>query len=631
MSTSTCRLSDIGRRRVRQVDDVLLSTQCTLPCLVTEIDREVHVLGGVCSELTGRRRNRCVGILRLPPEILGHILSIVGDEDPPHRGTLDTSFDPLLGNEARADEMATLGWIRMGHVCRLLRGILMSHRHLWARAAFSLIPEATEDILLRAKGASPVIDVNSGYRTPPGLAWRAQRQYERARIISIGDALPGLSSILWPWTPRLLGSLELPCLEHLTLMMCQSSRHTNPEVYELPAIHAPRLVSLTLLNYFVPFDRLRSPHLTSLDLVYVHPSRDALPEVAQFWVVLDGCSNLRRLSICNFLPELQSASGQPTNALRFGCLEELRVSDELSRAMALWMHIRIPGKARVWLRMNGADGESEMFECIASLSDHVREAAAVVQVWGLGIYDDYALAGGARFVLASREPGAGSPDHVGPIACDGDIKLSVSLTPATTGQDGVSVDTVELLNRVVAEYGLVQLETLELFSLQEVRVMGLADALRTRLPTVRCLVTDAFPDSADVPGLWTSVFSGSVEQSQPLVLPDLQTVWIVDVTYMCRDEEEVLSASAEGELRRWAARPAWSELLQMLAARRQRGVPLKRFVAQAWHTDNELVSGRMIAWIGEHVESVTAALRVQEPCSWLGQEVHPCDRPLMAS
>ncbi|KZV64575.1 hypothetical protein PENSPDRAFT_738210 [Peniophora sp. CONT] len=612
-------LSDVGPKRLREVEgQVLLAHPSSATSyLASQLDRETSLLDNLSRGLKSRR-NECCRLLRLPPEILGEILAIVSANDPPHSARVLNSHG-LRRTENKKEDAAHLGWITLGHVCRRLREQLLSLRALWAAIAFSLpFINTAKEIHRRAGDVPLVISLNDGYHTPTTIAELAQKHFKDARIITIGDTVSQLSSFFWNISPKDLQHHSFPFLEELTLKMLERSGptqvHMKPELYTFPPINAPRLRRLTLQDYFVP---CIPENLTSFELFYLsHPSDDALPTSTQFWDLLNGLSNLRRLSLEACIPEITLTANEPAAAVQFMHLEELRIADTIDRARALWSHIRIPSTVDIefrlgatWGRVPGSPGpedltihETSLFRFITALAPHVRAATATRPIHGLGVYDDFQDGDGARFVLATHSPGAHFQDECGPFARDTVFMLSMSLSsPASTY---VHIDMIDMLHRVITDYSLDAIEVFEIInsrSYEESRVIEILQSLST----VHTLVMDAFPDLTQVLGIWNVFFfPGSPDDPHPLVLPNLHTLWVLEVTYLKEDAEEEDLAQAESDELEPAGPTPWSQLLDGLAFRSARNARLQRFVAASWSTDEPDASKKMIARLQEHVDSV---------------------------
>ncbi|VDB91516.1 unnamed protein product [Peniophora sp. CBMAI 1063] len=624
-------LLDVGPKRLHEVDQVLLaSSSSTTSYLATQLDRETLLLDNLSRGLKSRR-NECSGLLRLPPEILGEILTLASRADPPHARALD-SHGPR-GADSRKGEAGHLGWVTLGHICRHLREHLLSLRALWAAIAFTLPNQRAEkEILRRAKDVPLVISLNDGYHTPLHHKDTAQKRFKDARVITIGDAVPQLSSYFWHFSPKDLKDMSFPLLEELTLKMFErvgpSQTHMKPDIYTLPPIDAPRLRRLALQDYFIPFN---PTNLTSLELVYLfHPSDDELPPPAQFWEMLSGCLNLRRLSLESCLPDITLTTNEPSAAIHLMHLREVRIADTIDRARALWSHIRIPTSTNIELRLSATWGratdspgpedltshETSFFRFITALAPHVRAAATTRPIYGLGAYDDVQDGDGAHFVLATRVPGAFFQDQTGPFAHDTEFMLAMSLTsPISTY---VHVDIFNMLRRVITDYSLDAIDVFEFVNSHSYEESRVIETLQS-LSTVRTLVLDSFPDLAQVLGVWNVVFSPSTpDHTRPLLFPNLHTLWLLEVSYTTDDEEEEALIRREfGDELEHSALSPWAQLAEGLALRSTRGARLQRLVVPVWHTNekSEDASERMIVRLEEYVESVKVTFKIRKGAS----------------
>ncbi|ETW81375.1 hypothetical protein HETIRDRAFT_417520 [Heterobasidion irregulare TC 32-1] len=229
---------------------------------VHDVRRAVHL-----------RRRRVFPVTRLPNELLGHVFSLLADDDPPYKETSASRPRPF-----------SIGWIKVTHVCRHWREVALDYSQLWAHIPLDMGREWTRELIVRAKHAPLAIygKREAGLILP---ALVASGHLSHTRVLCIRDAdLDVVHSMT---------TAAAPMLEHVTLELVMAGHYIVTLLPEdIFAFHAPRLRRGPLSTDFsiprhifnespVPFlpsqrdfyDSLANmPHLESLIIRFALPS-----------------------------------------------------------------------------------------------------------------------------------------------------------------------------------------------------------------------------------------------------------------------------------------------------------------------------------------------------------------------
>jgi hypothetical protein len=289
-----------------------------------------------------KRRNACVPLFRIPPETLLEIAHILAN-----------IWFPFHSHSR--DVNGSLDWIMLSHVCAALCIPLINDCTLWADV-ICVFPKAAAEFLFRSRQAPLVLDFGGRCRSCQVLRTSFTttllpfmfEHVTQARVFKVAalnrDWLPPLDPLL---------SSELPFLEELDWCIpgrVDGTKHQHDTIFVLPAMRAPRLRSLRLAGFNIPFD----PTIpTTLRLM---PSQDQLrSNIHLFLTVLRSCSaSLHDLELKHWLPQMLSESRQP--AIPFPLLRTLYIEDDLEQAHALWTQITTPANACVTFHFRSAMG-----------------------------------------------------------------------------------------------------------------------------------------------------------------------------------------------------------------------------------------------------------------------------------
>ncbi|KAI0315362.1 hypothetical protein OF83DRAFT_363453 [Amylostereum chailletii] len=240
---STSAWVSTGRQRLSFVKDIAETGRASAQ-LLNELDDEITQVSSLLQDLK-IQRNACRPFLRLPPEIMAIIVTLVASVDPAIRFTDD-----------RANPSA-LGWINITHVCQRLRNVALNMSFLWARLV-SYFPAARETILERARDLPVVLLVGrrrgaGRYRESPELSSFAASHAKRARSLCV------IQEEFAEKLKRAVVGQSLPDLQRLVL----SSDMTYCP-FKAPPLVAPNLHTISLDNMFIPWmsSKLRSLYIS---------------------------------------------------------------------------------------------------------------------------------------------------------------------------------------------------------------------------------------------------------------------------------------------------------------------------------------------------------------------------------
>ncbi|KZV59133.1 hypothetical protein PENSPDRAFT_660128 [Peniophora sp. CONT] len=223
-----------------------------------------------------------------------------------------------------------LGWIRLTHVCRLWRTLLIDDMpSLWARVICHLPPHTHDTVLARAQNQPLSLTVSldatfgdqSFYsplnqRPPPKHPLRdclrdfCLTNITRARSI---DA----RSCRWNWIPD-FRDLQLPHLTHIELYQAQPIGDATPVAYLLP-LDAPKLVSVKLQHIAATFTS------TSIRSLTLHGNAIFC---AREWSLLHVLESLKQLSFLELEmrpPQAVDWRTRVTSLIELACLKHVHL------------------------------------------------------------------------------------------------------------------------------------------------------------------------------------------------------------------------------------------------------------------------------------------------------------------
>lgn len=286
-------------------------------------------LHSLVAEFIARRNAYASPLLSLPTEIIAQIVDEVVRSD--------SSAWPSVSPK-------DLGWIKLGHICSRLRGVLLRLHDLWADAV-CFLPRAHQELLRRA-GSTPLsIVLRSSLRPSEDTINFSVKHLDLARRIATDD-VNAFEAML----PSLLCE-EFPFLEDVYVELWSDGftplPGLRPEAYSRRPISTPRLRSLTMINAFVPFN---ASTLRTLRIIENGPPPDdeMLPSPEQFIAMLRSCTCLETLHLDGFIPVIPYLTDlQSSCRLHLPSIVSLSLYGSRDRVIALWSNVTVPRSARV--------------------------------------------------------------------------------------------------------------------------------------------------------------------------------------------------------------------------------------------------------------------------------------------
>ncbi|KAI0031042.1 hypothetical protein K488DRAFT_87202 [Vararia minispora EC-137] len=265
----------------------------------------------------------------LPAEILCHIFEVLATDMPPRApgGALD--------------QVGSIGWIVVSHVCRHWREIALSMTTLWAESVGTLVA-ASETMLERAQGTPITLLLNHTHRD--ASFHTAHLHLAKALVIDVSEASYS-SNVLYDVRMG-LAMQPLPTLEILSV--AHAFGRIPPHNFDLPPINAPSLRRISMENYFLPWS---SSVLTDLSLSRTKMQIDGRPSFEEILTLLRNTPTLRRLSLKNWVSE---TGGLPEGEHRISLpfLMRIEIRDRPTQCITLWNALAIPASAHVVLAID---------------------------------------------------------------------------------------------------------------------------------------------------------------------------------------------------------------------------------------------------------------------------------------
>ncbi|KAG2053575.1 hypothetical protein BDR06DRAFT_956277 [Suillus hirtellus] len=270
----------------------------TLPSKAqTEIDDELAALTEMMRSLR-TRRNSLSPISSIPPEILGIIFVH-------HVQQTQLVYAP--------DAPAVLSWLKIGHVCRHWREVVLGTPELWATPFLNSL-QATEEMLSRSKMAS--LKLKTGRRFYMDCVQKTLMHIERLQEVS----LPSFSDIFGSSTTHCciqkfldrLSSCSAPKLQSLCL---EAEIEQTPRIAIPIFLPAPNLRSLQIKNCDISWTSSVLTGLTVLGIKKLSP--ECLPTLDELISVLRRMPALHTLELEDALPTLPPQTISLPRAPRF--------------------------------------------------------------------------------------------------------------------------------------------------------------------------------------------------------------------------------------------------------------------------------------------------------------------------
>ncbi|KAI0033223.1 hypothetical protein K488DRAFT_85144 [Vararia minispora EC-137] len=365
--------------------DGMMSGGRTDAGMLAKLDGELNAIRKLEIEVK-RRRNACLPLSQLPPEILRRIMSFVAADRPlvnHHCG---------YRKQDNSDGGDALGWISLGHVCHFLRSVVFDYHSLWAKAV-CVFPGAFNDILSRS-GQLPVSLVlpKRCSHSPSRIRFMINHLPQALEFIIRDCWAVGMANHetadKWPLDPALFSGKAFPLLQQVNInfdLRRQYYKNITKDIFELPPAYTPRLRRLVLRNFYIQFQPNTLHHL---ELCSDHPGQHAIFAPPQFLDMLRACGNLRSLILGYWLPPLETAA-TPTISLPF--LSVLNVTDAFDRCLSFWSYI-IPSQhaCPVFALDDVGNGLVENGECISLAMGRFQNVESSGLISGLTVRQEIA-------------------------------------------------------------------------------------------------------------------------------------------------------------------------------------------------------------------------------------------------
>ncbi|KZV66009.1 hypothetical protein PENSPDRAFT_756032 [Peniophora sp. CONT] len=487
--------------------------------IARRIDADVARLEDLCRAMKFER-NTCAPMLRLPVEILGHIIELCARSDPPEQ---IQARDHPVHPPPVARPPAWLGFIRLGHVCGFLRRVILEMPALWATVAFTL-PKGHTEILERARSAPLTINLHP-YQAPPDTVISAEAHLLSARVVRVKAGSGQATDMIYD--PK----KELRELEELDLSAWYTAQNITMDMINLSPLRAPRLRRLKLHNHFIP---VNYSSLETLVLAFQNtmpsPSDDAGRLIFHgnaLLNMLSRCTSLRRLSLDGMQFEALTPLSASRAAISLPFLKYLRMNSTVTFCRFVWsilvlgwhtcVEVTLTSNPENEAESQGIAVEENMF--ITELVHHSGEPEAPT-ITGVRLdYRDWDL----RLVLAVTERGAFTAERQGPFREDRNFTLDVC--SRRWDQDARVALYLRLLNEMPTHIKLTEVDALAL---------SLPQAIPTTTPewrhllapfnAVRSLVCDQIPPQR---GFWDALCPPADSTGATLILPNLRTISIL--------------------------------------------------------------------------------------------------------
>ncbi|KZV75703.1 hypothetical protein PENSPDRAFT_680918 [Peniophora sp. CONT] len=526
-------LSDPARQRMQHLEALLNHDSAweARKAHAQDLHADAVALRWLTSQFNFWLNSCSAPILRLPPEVMGEIMTIVAAVDPPTSSNLSS------------------GWMGLSQVSRQVRSVLLSMHALWADAVFLVDSDAREEVLRRAGETPLYIKMRSSVGDTVGkrAIELAMSNITRARHVEILEGDHGHEE-LWTRDPLSLAGADFPHLETLILDVyhrpSRDATWLRQPVYDYAPIIAPRLRRLRLKNIFVPFV---ATQLTRLELIRAQHTPDSnilndesiIPSAPQFLSILRQCANVQTLRIANYTsPDLQPLPPhlRKHHAIEFPALTTLDLYEKLPRCYALWTHLSVPPTAKLDIDVDYSEYpnhdrpylDSRRLDLLDAVGAHSLRSPPSRRTSGLAILNS-ATSGFStfRFTFFAHEAGAEKRGWTGPLGRDHILTLDLTFRRFLIETLFPFTQAVE---RARSSFALEDIRTLDLGFESYLGEVSQWKAIFAAFPRVHTLNMYKMHHSAY--DALTPVFSAEVEgevlELEPgaLLLPELTTLSI---------------------------------------------------------------------------------------------------------
>ncbi|VDB99916.1 unnamed protein product [Peniophora sp. CBMAI 1063] len=567
-------LPSLSKSRLEEVEQLLSQDVVPLDAL-PHLDAELELIEDFARRIRARK-NDCQPISRLPPELIGEIIQLVAEQEPPRRPCVRYLNLPALSINVHVGTLPTrseIGWVRLAAVCHRWRRIVLNKASLWADSLCALAG-AEETMLDRARDAPLTLRVDTRRHAYSEDTVRfAQEHLARARVIDMHER-PGHGAVsVWPQGTRALSGNSFPHLETLILdlRLTGTLPAQSSPIPPLP-LYAPRLQQLEFRDIFVPWTP--APKLTSLSLIRSDNSAMVIPPLASLLRLLQASPHLRSLHVHGYLPEAkplmldESGNAIPDETVvNLPALKELSITSETPRAIAFWTHLVVPPSADVRLRLDPTHTIpvppqmgtqvllqpkrcSKRLELLRALGRQFAPALAAGaerRVSGVSIFD-FPDEESLRFCLFTPDKGQVNVGQdavwTGPFARDYSFRLDVQFCRWPTS----ATLFVETLECVLGAFDLKSVETFELMSTKP----GLSTRWQNALASVQTpsvISLDGMPNSQLLDALSPQIVKPTGGENgmafSKVLFPQLRTLYL---SASARVDGWLANLSAQGDV-----------------------------------------------------------------------------------
>lgn len=324
-----------------------LSSNYSTSQIIHRIDTDVARLNEL-SRAMNARRNRYVPVLGLPAEILGNIIELCADTDPPC--PIATRQSPELVSPTGSRAPGWLGWVRLGHICQHLRHMVLEMPALWATIAFAL-PRGHVEILERARD-TPLTVILKTSQAFPDLLNSAEAHFLSAKMIQMDLDLRDAKSMFEP------PEKEFMALEKLEVFIGNIAQDVTSAMIDLPALRAPRLRHIKLRNNFIslPYSSLVTFDLRFQDTFPRRPGPVQTRPLFRGHALVDvlrRCTNLRQLFLRGTQMEELPAPSPSRAAVSLPFLTYLEMESTVSFCRSVWSNLVLEPHTCVKVRFGG--------------------------------------------------------------------------------------------------------------------------------------------------------------------------------------------------------------------------------------------------------------------------------------
>ncbi|KZV62513.1 hypothetical protein PENSPDRAFT_739305 [Peniophora sp. CONT] len=329
--------------------------------LVHKIDCVIRTLELLLLDARARRNATIPPICRLPPEIISEIFDRVAVEEQPYppvdklkkKGSEKEHEHGLLSDRLAAKRYweqafhpGSLGWIRLTHVCRSWRELLLGRKTLWA-GALGRLPSADTELLQRSGNHAPLFV--SAARTRFHTC-KATTIVPLLANLPSSDRLSSLRLIEMHRSPKLIRSVEALCSrrwENLQILEINFLSTRIPTRQTLMStLVAPSLRIARFEGYFIPFISTSLVQL-SLNCSINGDNAMSVTTMGLMDLLRATASTLQDLELIHTLSDDFEEEAKSTSEVTLPQLQRLRFADGDDVQVAFLKRVKLPPTVRI--------------------------------------------------------------------------------------------------------------------------------------------------------------------------------------------------------------------------------------------------------------------------------------------